>query len=84
MQLNKAVLLNRAFVFGGRGRGLALGLQIPPASMYLFDSLNIEIQKNWECDLIYSEERLRTPTYLLLSVVAKVLSVRFHCFCFTN
>lgn len=60
--VKSAVVLTRAFVFGGRGRVVAHGLQIPPVSIYLFDSLNIEIWKNRECDLIFSEERLRSPT----------------------
>lgn len=44
-RLNKAVILNRAFVFGGRGGLVAHGLQIPLLP-YLFDSLSIEIWKN--------------------------------------
>lgn len=82
MKFNTAVMLRRAFVFGGRGGVAAPGLQIPLLP-YLSDSLNIGIWRNGACDTIDCEERLRTAM-CLLTVVAKVLSVCFSCFCFTN
>lgn len=66
MQLS--TILSKASVFGGTTDSPT---QKCP---YLFDSLAIEIWKDWACDMIYSEVRSRAPTYLL-TLVTKVLSV---------
>lgn len=71
MQLS--TILSKASVFGGTTNSPT---QKCP---YLFDSLAIEIWKNWACDMIYSEVRSRAPTYLL-TIVTKILCVSCHFF----